>query len=59
MITTTLSGLVLFAAQIEACRLPSGHLDMPLGKCTVVGSWLLDLSCEQFPLVNDSTFQRQ
>jgi hypothetical protein len=45
MITTTLSGLVLFVAQIEACRLRAGHLDMPLGKRTVAGSWILDLFC--------------
>jgi hypothetical protein len=59
MITTTLSGLVVFAAQIEACRLPAGHLDMPLGKCTVAGSWVLDLFCEQFLVVNYLTSQRQ
>lgn len=32
MITATLSGLVLLAAQIQACVLPSGHLEYALGK---------------------------
>jgi len=32
MITATLSGLMLFAAQIEACILPSGHLEYAFGK---------------------------
>lgn len=42
MITTTLSGPVLFAAQIEAYTLLARHRDMPLGKRTVAGSWILD-----------------